>query len=50
MTMHAFTWLIWLRLGPFIVRANAAAHGGTVAVTSTAEGGTTFAFEFPAEE
>ena len=35
-------------LGLFIVRAIATAHGGDVRVTSSAEGGTTFEFSFPA--
>jgi sigma-B regulation protein RsbU (phosphoserine phosphatase) len=36
-------------LGLFIVHAIAVAHGGTVCVDSTAEDGTTFTFEFPAD-
>ena len=34
-------------LGLFIVRAVALAHGGSVAVTSTQQGGTTFTLTFP---
>jgi signal transduction histidine kinase len=36
-----------LGLGLFIVQQIVAAHGGTVGVTSTREGGTTFALRLP---